>query len=357
MKNPWPSQLLAVMRLELTKTFLARRGLWVYLLAFAPVLLFAAHSIIAPRSQARLARVGAAHPTPTQVLRSIKVGATREEVEEKAGAPYSERTGRLSTEGVRGDALYKYTDGRSDFSFLFEKGKVKFVRRVDPESLAQGSLIFAASFQTYFLRLAIFFGCVGIFTNLFRGEMLDKSLHFYLLTPMRREVLLAGKYLTGLLATVVIFTASAALQLTIMLSEYDHSSLADYLGGPGPGQILSYLAVTVLACVGYGSVFVAAGMFFRNPIIPTAIVLIWEGINVFLPAILKKISLIFYLQSLCPVVAQPDVKVPVAWKLLMSTTEPVAPAAAVLGILVFTLLVLVAATVRVRKLEINYSSD
>ena len=35
MKKPWRAQILAVMRLELGKTFFARRGFWVYLLAFA----------------------------------------------------------------------------------------------------------------------------------------------------------------------------------------------------------------------------------------------------------------------------------------------------------------------------------
>ena len=41
--------------------------------------------------------------------------------------------------------------------------------------------------------------------NLFRGEMLDKTLHYWFLAPARREVLLAGKYLAGLIAAVVIF--------------------------------------------------------------------------------------------------------------------------------------------------------
>jgi hypothetical protein len=344
------------MRLELRKTFFARRGLWVYLLAFAPVLLFVAHSILAPRDQNRLARLATQHPASAPALRAIRVGDSREKVE-KAGEPYFQRSGRVRTEGVRGDTLARYTDGQSDFSVLFENGKVKHVGRIDPESLSQGSLIFATSFQTYFLRLAVFFGCVGIFINLFRGEMLDKSLHFYLLTPIRREVLMAGKYLAGLLATMVIFTTSAGLQLMLMLWRFDHASVAEYLAGPGPGQILSYLAVTALACVGYGSVFLAAGMFFRNPIIPTVIVLLWESVNVFLPAILRKVSLIFYLQSLCPVVAPPDVKLPVAWRLLISTVEPATPLAAVSGIVILTLLVLVGSGIRARKLEINYGAD
>src|SRR5215471_13233030 len=222
MSKQWFSQVLAVMRLELKKTFFARRSLWVYVLAFAPVLLFAAHSILRARGQERLAQLVATHPVSAQALRSIKVGDSREDVE-KVGEPYFQSSGRLRTEGVRGDALSKYTDGRSDVEVLFERGKVKHVRRVDRETLAQGSLVFASSFQTYFLRLAIFFGCVGLFINLFRGEMLDKSLHFYLLTPVRREILVLGKYLAGLIATVVIFTLSAGLQLVIMLWRYDHA--------------------------------------------------------------------------------------------------------------------------------------
>ena len=36
----WCTQILAVVRLEMRKTFFARRGLWIYLLAFAPVFLY-----------------------------------------------------------------------------------------------------------------------------------------------------------------------------------------------------------------------------------------------------------------------------------------------------------------------------
>jgi len=351
------SQILAVIRLELRKTFFARRGLWIYLLAFAPVLLFAVHSLLMPRREARLVRLAGSHPTPAAALYSIREGFTRERVVEELGEPFSQQSGRVQSQGVRGDLVYRYTDGKSEFMFLFSKGTVKHIATVAPETLDKDLMVFAASFQAYFLRLAIFFGCVGVFLNLFRGEMLDKSLHFYLLAPMRREVLLAGKYLAGLLATTVIFTASAGLQLTAMLWRFDHAAIAAYLSGPGWGHMFAYLAVTVLACIGYGGVFVAAGMFFRNPLIPTALVLVWEGANVFLPAALKKLSLIFYLQALCPVVAPPDVQLPVAMKILLSTAQPASPVEAVTGILLFTLLVLTLAALRARKLEINYSAD
>jgi ABC-type transport system involved in multi-copper enzyme maturation permease subunit len=357
MIKQWSSQILAVIRLELKKTFFARRGLWIYLLAFAPVFLFALHSIVAPHQEAWLTRMAEGHLADTAALQSVQEGSTREEVVEKLGEPFSQRSGRLRSQGVRGDLQYHYTDGKSHFVFLFSNGKVRHIAIFGPETFDKESEIFATSFQAFFLRLAIFFGCVGVFLNLFRGEMLDKSLHFYLLAPMRREVLLAGKYLAGLLATVVIFTTSAGLQLTAMLWRFDHSVVAGYLAGPGWGQIFAYLAVTILACIGYGSVFVAAGMFFRNPIVPTVLVLVWEGANAFLPAALKKISLIFYLQALCPVVAPSDLSLPVGLKILIATAEPVRPVVAVIGILVFTLFVLAVAGHRARKLEINYSAD
>src|SRR5437899_4084782 len=46
-------------------------------------------------------------------------------------------------------------------------------------------------FQFFYLRFGIFFGCLGLFTWLFKGDVIEKSLHYYFLAPMRREVLVA----------------------------------------------------------------------------------------------------------------------------------------------------------------------
>ncbi len=279
-------QVFIVMRLELAKTFFARRGLWVYLLALAPVLLYCGHSIYAPREQERLARLAAAHPLPADVLRALRPGAKQEEVVAALGQPYAQRGGQFRMEGGRTSrrALYWYTDGKSNFALRFVDGVVVRINRSDPDTLESDSFLFATVFQFYFLRLAVFFGCLGVFMNLFRGEMLDKSLHFYLLTPVRREILLAGKYLAGLIATVVIFTASTALQFPALFAQFDHPTVVHYFAGPGGSQFAAYLGVTVLACAGYGSIFLAAGLFFRNPIIPAAVILFWESANLFLPA-------------------------------------------------------------------------
>lgn len=286
MKQMWWAQIQAVIRLEMRKTFFARRGLWIYLLAVAPVMLFLGHSLVGMH------------------LRSVR------------------------PEGATG------------------------------ESLQQDTYIFAGVFQFFFLRLAIFFGCLGIFMNLFRGEMLDKSLHFYLLAPVRREVLLAGKYLAGLLAATVIFTTSTVLQIAAMLIGFDSNTVAQYLyQHRGVEQIVAYLGVTVLACIGYGSVFLAAGLLFKNPIIPAAFVLIWEAANPILPSALKQVSVIYYLKSLCPVQIPVDPGMPPLIALLVSNPSPISAYVAVFGLIVFAVVVLLISVPLARRLEINYATE
>jgi ABC-type transport system involved in multi-copper enzyme maturation permease subunit len=273
--NLWRAQVSAILRLEIKKNFLARRGMWIYLLAMAPAALLWVHALL----------------------------------------------------------------------------NLRHGRKCD---LGRDSLIFATIFQFFYLRLAIFFGCVGVFMNLFRGEILEKSLHYYLLAPVRREVLLAGKYLAGVVTTTAIFCTATALSLAAILVHVPRPAAEQYLfGAGGAGHVLAYIGTAGLACVGYGGVFLVMGFLFRNPVIPAALVLVWESINPFLPAMLKKISVIFYLQSLCPVTvpAQGD------FAFLAVLAEPTPAYLAVPGLLLLTAAGLVIAARQARKLEINYGAE
>jgi hypothetical protein len=155
----------------------------------------------------------------------------------------------------------------------------------------------------------------------------------------------------------VIFCTSTFLQLAALSLHFTGAEISDYLAGGGWGHIASYVGVTAAACLGYGSIFLAAGLLFKNPIVPAAVVLVWEGMNIFLPAALKKVSVIFYLQSLSPVVAPPDANMPALQKLLVTAAEPVPPGLALLGLLTLTIVVLAVAARKARTLEINYSAD
>jgi ABC-type transport system involved in multi-copper enzyme maturation permease subunit len=193
--------------------------------------------------------------------------------------------------------------------------------------------------------------------NLFRGEMLDKTLHFWFLSPARREVLLAGKYLAGLIASVLIFGVSAALCFGIMLWPQEPAAVDAFWRAQGASHLFWYAASAALGCVGYGSVFLAAGLLLRNPIIPAVTILLWESVNGILPSMLQKVSVLYYVQSLCPVPAPMDSQAPLLIRLLSAPAEPPSTAAAVLGLFGVTALVLWAASRAVRRLEINYGVE
>ena len=251
----------------------------------------------------------------------------------------------------------RYFDGRREARLLYEDGKLqrRDIRRV--LDFQDDRLIFAGIFQYFYLRLAIFFGCLGIFMYLFRGEMSNRTLHFWFLAPARREVLLAGKYAAGLIASAVIFGGGALLMFAAMLWPHDAVEVQAYWNAGGMGHVFWYAAAAALGCVGYGSVFLAVGLYVRNPIIPAAVLLAWEGASGIFPQALQKISILYYLQSLCPVLPPIDDDVPALIRLLAAPAAPASKPGAILGLLVLTAFVLWIAAVAVRRMQISYGAE
>jgi ABC-type transport system involved in multi-copper enzyme maturation permease subunit len=219
--------------------------------------------------------------------------------------------------------------------------------------LEKDTTVLAGIFQFYYLRLGIFFGCMGLFTWLFRGEVVEKSLHYYFLAPLRRELLVLGKFLAGVIASVYIFGLSVLLAFTLMYAHFGTAGRTFIFDGPGLGHLFAYLGVTVLACIGYGSLFLALSLVFKNPILPGIVVLLWETFHAVLPSLLQKFSVMFYLKQLCPV------SIPPAGLMALFTVvaEPVSAWIAVPGLLCLCTAILVFACLRIRKMEINYLAD
>jgi ABC-type transport system involved in multi-copper enzyme maturation permease subunit len=269
----WASQLAALLRIEIKKTLWMRRSIWIYLLAFAPTLMFGIHALTSPMGR----------------------------------------------------------DG----------------------SIEEDTRVLAYTFQIFYLRVGIFFGCMGLFTWLFRGEIVEKSLHYYFLSPMRRELLMVGKFLAGFITASVIFGASVLLCFTFAYGHFGPAGRAYIFNGPGLGQLTSYLLVTVLACVGFGSIFLALSLIFKNPILPGVVVLLWESFHSVAPSLLQKFSVSFYLKQLLPVSVPPDGMM----ALFTVIAEPVAPWLAVLGLICLSVAILIFACFRIRKVEISYLAD
>lgn len=213
--------------------------------------------------------------------------------------------------------------------------------------------IFAYMFQVFYLRLGILFGCMGLFTWLFRGEIVQKSLHYYFLAPVRREVLVVGKFLAGLVTAGLFFGLSVLLSFSLMYAHVGAADPAYSLHGVGLEQLSAYLGVTLLACLGYGAIFVAVSLFIKNPIIPGVFMLLWETFHPVFPAFLQKFSVMFYLQQMCPVAVPPEGLL----TLFTVIVEPVPAWVAVPGLICLSLLVLVVACWRIRKMEISYLAD
>jgi ABC-type transport system involved in multi-copper enzyme maturation permease subunit len=274
MNGVWMRQIGGVLRLELKKTFLSKRGWWIYLLALGPVAVVMIHWMV----ESRMSRGPGRH------------------------------------------------------------------------SLGEDSLVFAAMFMFYYLRAGIFFGCMGIFANLFRGEMLEKTLHYYFLTPMRREALVVGKYLAGLASALFLWVGSAVVAF-LLIGRHFGAAWSDYVWhGPGLTQLGSYALVAALACIGYGAVFLMCGLLFKNPMIAAAVVWVWENLTPFLPSVLKKVSVIFYLKNLCPV----EVPVGGALQAMVVEADPTPFWIAVPGLLMLSIILLGYAGLSARQTEINY---
>jgi ABC-type transport system involved in multi-copper enzyme maturation permease subunit len=215
-------------------------------------------------------------------------------------------------------------------------------------NIGEINIVFANLYEGLILRTIVFFGCAWIFMNLFRGEVVDRSLHFYFLCPLRREVLVCGKYLSGLVASLVLFTVATAGSILFLYIGLSAAGV-DYFSVGGRRQALAYLGITALGCIGYGAAFLVIGLFFRNPIIPALLAYGWEWINFLLPPVLKKISIIHYLHSLSPV--------PIPEGPFAMVAEPTPAYLSIPGLLIMTAAVLALASYQIRRMEINYGGE
>jgi len=219
--------------------------------------------------------------------------------------------------------------------------------------MSEDTNILAGIVQLYYIRLGVFFGCLGIFSRLIRGEMIEHSLHFYLLSPVRREILLLAKFAAGSISAVFLFGTAIVADFGMMYAGFGAAGRDYIFNGPGMGQLEAYLLIIALACLGYGAVFLLLSMMFRNPAPAAMLVLGWETINPVLPSLLQKISVASYLRHLMPVTVGADG----IFALLTVETERVSGWVATAGLLGLIAVVLSYSCYRIRTLEIRYSTE
>ena len=220
-------------------------------------------------------------------------------------------------------------------------------RSLSPPVL-QLSEMYAQFFQLFVLRFGIFFCCAIIFSQMMRGEVLEKTMHFYLLAPARRVVITVGKYIAGVVTSVTLFGVCTAG--TYVLLFYPSASFGEFFGsGNGIPHLARYMVVTMLACVGYGAVFMLTGLLFKNPGVPAAFLLGWESLSFAFPASIQNFSLVHHLQFLLPVSIDQG--------LFAVLTEPTSPFISVPAILVVTAGLLAISGWLLGRAQITYGTD
>ena len=100
---------------------------------------------------------------------------------------------------------------------------------------------------------------------------------------------------------LVLFGTAVAADFALMYAGFGPVGSDYVFNGPGLGQLEAYLLIVVLACLGYGAVFLLLSMMFRNPMPAALLFLGWEAINPVMPSLLQKISVASYLRHLMPI--------------------------------------------------------
>jgi hypothetical protein len=223
----------------------------------------------------------------------------------------------------------------------------------DSAQIENDTRILAGIIQLYYLRLGIFFACMGIFTWLFRGELVERTLHYQFLVPIRKEVLVIGKFLAGAIISIFLFETAIVACFYLAYSRFGAAGRSYVFEGPGLSQLESYLLVAALACLGYGAVFLALSLLFKNPIVPGLILMGWEAIAPIFPGWAQRLSVSFYLKHLCPV------SLPMEGPMALFTVvaEPVAPVFAIAGLFCLMVAVLVLSCFLIHRVEITYTAE
>jgi ABC-type transport system involved in multi-copper enzyme maturation permease subunit len=208
---------------------------------------------------------------------------------------------------------------------------------------------FAEVFFFFILRFVIFFANAVIFVRLFRGEMLERSLHYTLLAPIRRGVLVTGKYLGGVLSATLLLVPATALTYLLVFLPHGRAGLTLMLSAAGIVNLLTYLLIVLLASFAYGALFMLAGLYFKNPMIPALIFLGWEMLTPFLPPLLKSLSFVHYLASFVPV--------PVTLGVFTILARPVSWWFALFALLMSSAVLVFLASRAARRLEVTYSAE
>ena len=145
-------------------------------------------------------------------------------------------------------------------------------------------------FQLLIPVLALFFG-----TSIVNDELDNKTLVYLTTVPVRRRVVLLGKFLAALLLAALLVGCGFLLCFL--------AAALDRLGEPAAWSEMGvFLGTSLLALFCYSALFTAAGAFMKKSIlIGLFFVFGWESVVQYFPGVTQKFTIVHWVKSLLPI--------------------------------------------------------
>ena len=159
---------------------------------------------------------------------------------------------------------------------------------------------YAFIFHGLILRFLCFFGCAMVFSHAIREEQGARTLHYSLLIPQPRWLVISGRYAASVLVvggvlSGALLASQGALWFTVS------GTWADLLiKEKALFFLLAYVVIVWLGVSAYGALFTSMELLFSRPAIPIALFFGWEWLTFILPPALKRVGIGYYLHQLAP---------------------------------------------------------
>jgi ABC-type transport system involved in multi-copper enzyme maturation permease subunit len=152
-------------------------------------------------------------------------------------------------------------------------------------------LMTGAYIHVFVLAIPLFYA-----TSLIGDEIEDKTITYLFVRPIPRSIIYLGKYLAGILTSLIIVIPSATLSFFILSTLDPVSEVVRHMG-----VFLQDLSILFLGILAYSSLFGAFGAVLKRPLLWGIVFSVgWEWVVTYIPGYIHKFTILHYLQSLLP---------------------------------------------------------
>lgn len=165
------------------------------------------------------------------------------------------------------------------------------------------SRVISMAHQIYlggYLQLCVIFTAAAFGATVIRQEMEEQTFHYFLLSPMPRWMIVAGKFSGFMLTAGPLYALSLVLMKGLLFATLGSGrGAAAYFAPKELGTLCLELLVLLVALTVYSSLFMALSNFFKN-VLYALFVYGWEISSNLLPETLRNFTISYHLKAMLP---------------------------------------------------------